>query len=119
MSLSTVDVEPTLVPHEDPSIKGIQGRTPLQLMISRLRTDRVATASVVAIVLMVVLAIVAPLIAGITGDDQALSHDLDVDALHLQPRSIPSKRVRIFSILIRTSLRSFSCCRRSALNCFT
>src|ERR1700694_4570425 len=67
MSLSTVETTASQVPAEDPAVKGIQGRTPLQLVVARLRTDRVALASVLMIVLIVALAIGAPLIAALTG----------------------------------------------------
>jgi peptide/nickel transport system permease protein len=67
MSLSTVEAKASEVPAEDPAVKGIQGRTPLQLVVARLRTDRVAIISIVVIVLIVALAIGAPLIAAITG----------------------------------------------------
>ena len=53
MSLSTVEATATQVPAEDPAVKGIEGRTPLQLVVARLRTDRVAIVSVVVIVLII------------------------------------------------------------------
>jgi peptide/nickel transport system permease protein len=67
MSLSGLAVaspEPSL---EEPAAGRIEGRTPLRLVLARLRTDRVALASVAVILLVVALAIAAPLIAGITG----------------------------------------------------
>jgi peptide/nickel transport system permease protein len=67
MSLSTVEAIAGDLPPEDPAVKGIQGRTPLQLVVARLRTDRVAIISIVVILLIIILAIAAPLIAGITG----------------------------------------------------
>jgi peptide/nickel transport system permease protein len=67
MSLSTVEVSTAAAPTEDAAAKGIQGRTPLQLVVARLRTDRVAIASIVMILLIVLLAICAPLIAHVTG----------------------------------------------------
>jgi peptide/nickel transport system permease protein len=67
VTLSAVDVVRPPAPSEEPAVKGIEGRTPLQLVVARLRTDRVALASVVVILLIVVLAIAAPLIAAITG----------------------------------------------------
>jgi peptide/nickel transport system permease protein len=76
MSLSTVEVVSTEVPAEEPALKGIQGRTPLQLVIARLRTDRVAIASIITILLIVAMAIAAPLIAHITGHGYA---DANVD----------------------------------------
>ena len=68
MSLSTVEVMADEVPSTDePAVKGIEGRTPLQLVVARLRTDKVAIASIVMILLIVLLAICAPLIAHVTG----------------------------------------------------
>ena len=67
MSLSTVEVAYPDSPLEEPAAGSIQGRSPLRLVIARLRTDRVAIASIVVILLIVLLAIAAPLIAGITG----------------------------------------------------
>src|SRR6202140_1896131 len=67
MSLSTVETTVSQVPAEDPAVKGIEGRTPLQLVVARLRTDRIAIISIVVIVLIIILAIGAPLIAAITG----------------------------------------------------
>ena len=52
---------------EEPAAGRIEGRSPLRLVLARLRTDRVALASVAVILLIVALAIAAPLIAGITG----------------------------------------------------
>jgi peptide/nickel transport system permease protein len=67
MSLSIVEVASPEAPPEEPAAGGIEGRTPLQLVLARLRTDRVALASIVVILLIVVLAIAAPLLAAITG----------------------------------------------------
>ena len=67
MSLSTVETKAGEIPAEEPAVKGIEGRTPLQLVVARLRTDRVALLSIVVIVLIIALAIGAPLIAAITG----------------------------------------------------
>jgi len=67
MSLSTVEVVYPDSPLEEPAAGSIQGRSPLRLVIARLRTDRVAIASILVILLIVLLAIAAPLIAGITG----------------------------------------------------
>jgi peptide/nickel transport system permease protein len=67
MSLSTVELSAADSPSEDPAAKDIQGRTPLQLVVARLRTDRVAIVSIIVILLIVLMAICAPLIAHITG----------------------------------------------------
>jgi peptide/nickel transport system permease protein len=77
MSLSTVETTTaSQVPLDESAVKGIQGRTPLQLVLARLRTDRVALASVAVILLVVVLAIAAPLIEAITGHN-ALATNVD------------------------------------------
>src|SRR4029077_17047767 len=81
MSLSTVETATTQVPAEEPAVKGIEGRTPLQLVIARLRTDRVAIVSVVVIVLIIALAFGAPLIAAITGHSATVTNvDTGTDA---------------------------------------
>jgi len=67
MSLSSVEVAYPTAPPEEPAVKGIEGRTPLQLVVARLRTDRVALISIAVILLIVALAIAAPLLAVITG----------------------------------------------------
>jgi peptide/nickel transport system permease protein len=67
VSLSTVQVAYPEAPLEEPAAGGIQGRSPLRLVIARLRTDRVAIASIVMTLLIVLLAIGAPLIAAMTG----------------------------------------------------
>jgi peptide/nickel transport system permease protein len=61
--------EPDAVP-DAPELEGearIQGRTPFQLSWERLRRDRVAMISLGVIVLIIVLAIAAPLIAALIG----------------------------------------------------
>jgi peptide/nickel transport system permease protein len=67
MSLSTVEVAYPEATPEEPAVGGIEGRSPLRLVFARLRTDRVAIASIVIILLIVLLAIGAPLIAAVTG----------------------------------------------------
>lgn len=52
---------------EDAPAVAIQGRSQWQLTWRRLRSDRVAVASVVVIILMIAFALAAPLIAAITG----------------------------------------------------
>ena len=74
MSLSTVQVVSTQAPPEEPAVGGIEGRSPLRLVLARLPTDRVALASVVVILLIVVLAIAAPLIEAITGHSAAIAN---------------------------------------------
>ena len=67
MSLSGLQVASPEASLEEPAGGRIEARSPLQLVLARLRTDRVALASVAVILLVVALAIAAPLIAGITG----------------------------------------------------
>ena len=45
----------------------VQGRTPWQLALSRLRADKVAIASLITIILLILFALAAPLIAQATG----------------------------------------------------
>lgn len=73
MSLSTVEVVSTEAPAEIPA-GAIEGRSPLRLVIARLRTDRVALASIAMILLIVIMAIGAPLIAAITGHSATVTN---------------------------------------------
>lgn len=68
--------------------KQIAGRTPTQLAISRLRHDKVAMASGVMIILLVLLAILAPVVASLTGhgDFQSFRHGAGAA---LSPDNIP------------------------------
>ena len=88
MSLSTVEVVSTEAPAEVPAVGGIEGRSPLQLVVARLRTDRVAVASIVMILLIVVLALGAPLISAITGHsptDTNVDNGTDANGQPLPP----------------------------------
>jgi peptide/nickel transport system permease protein len=90
MSLSTVAVTYREPPLDEPAASGIQGRSPLRLVIARLRTDRVAIASIVVILLILLLAIAAPLIAGITGHgptDTNVDFGTDANGQPLPPGS--------------------------------
>ena len=81
MSLSTVELVSTEAPLEEPAAGGIQGRSPLRLVLARLRTDRVALASVGVILLIVVLAIAAPLLEALTGHSATITNvDTGTDA---------------------------------------
>ena len=81
MSLSTIELVSTEAPLEEPAAGGIQGRSPLRLVLARLRTDRVALASVGVILLIVVLAIAAPLLEALTGHSATITNvDTGTDA---------------------------------------
>src|ERR1700732_2042993 len=68
MSLTTVETAPIgVLPTAAGPGEAIEGRSPLRLAWGRLRTDRVAMIATGMIVFMAVLAIVAPLIATLTG----------------------------------------------------
>ena len=72
MSLAPFDVPTSEVleqPAADAGLGGraIEGRSPLRLALARLRTDRMAWVAAGMIVLMALLAIVAPLISTVTG----------------------------------------------------
>src|SRR5215469_5715651 len=71
MSITEVQFQATAV--EDAPAVAIQGRSQWQLTWRRLRSDKVAVASIVVIILMIAFAIAAPLIAALTGHpvDQA------------------------------------------------
>jgi len=81
MSLSAVEVAVPESPLEGPGAGGIEGRSPLRLVLARLRTDRVALASVAVILLIVVLAIAAPVIQATTGHSATVTNvDTGTDA---------------------------------------
>jgi peptide/nickel transport system permease protein len=90
MSLSSVEVAYPKAPPEEPAVKGIEGRTPLQLVVARLRTDRVALLSIAVILFIVVLAIAAPLLSVITGHSATetnVDNGTDVNGQPLPPGS--------------------------------
>ncbi|HEX7355879.1 MAG TPA: ABC transporter permease [Mycobacteriales bacterium] len=71
-----------------PLVGEIAGRSPTRLALSRLRHDRVAMISGVVIVLLVLLAICAPLVAHLTGhgDTESFRHG---SGAALSPENIP------------------------------
>ena len=90
MGLYAAEALPTQEPPEEPAVKGIEGRTPLQLVFARLRTDRVAIASVAMIVLIALIAIGAPLIAALVGHgptDANVDTGTDINGQPLPPGS--------------------------------
>ena len=81
MSLSAVEVAYPESALEGPAAGGIEARSPLRLVLARLRTDRVALASVGVILLIVVLAIAAPLLEALTGHSATITNvDTGTDA---------------------------------------
>ena len=76
MSLAATQLATGEIVPEEPEFERIEGRTPAQLVFQRLRTDRVALMSIIVILLIVAIAIAAPLIAGLTGHGPA---DANVD----------------------------------------
>src|SRR5579864_1015580 len=74
MSLTTV--QPVALPGlaEAEPEKAIEGRTPLQLALARLRGDKIAWVALGMILLMAVMAIIAPLIATATGHDPEVTN---------------------------------------------
>jgi ABC-type dipeptide/oligopeptide/nickel transport system permease subunit len=98
MSNSTADVaavaaahdpfeRPTPVDRTDPAI---EGRSPWQLAWQRLRRDRVAMVSLALILLIVLLALFAPLVAAVTGhpvNEQYRETGLTPDGLPTAPSS--------------------------------
>jgi peptide/nickel transport system permease protein len=67
MSLSVVEASGAETAPLEPTGKAIEGRSPWRLAFDRVRSDRVAVIAVGMIVLMVAIAIFAPVIAGIIG----------------------------------------------------
>ena len=76
MSLAATQLATSEDVREEPESERIEGRTPAQLVFQRLRTDRVALMSIIVILLIVAIAIAAPLIAELTGHGPA---DANVD----------------------------------------
>ena len=72
MSLTEVQFSGTTV--EQAPARAIQGRSPWQLAWRRLRTDRVAVASAIVIVLLCLVALAAPLIASLVGHPPAIQY---------------------------------------------
>ncbi|WP_051944281.1 ABC transporter permease [Streptacidiphilus rugosus] len=73
---------------ESPSATGIEGRSPWQLAWLHLRKDRAAMISAVFILLLVVVALSAPLLAHLIGygpADQDRDHGITVDGLPVAP----------------------------------
>ena len=70
------------------SAAAIEGRSPLSLVMARLRTDRVALISVVVIIFMVLFAIFAPVVASLTGHPANVTNldtGTDANGLPLPP----------------------------------
>ena len=72
MSLTEVQFSGTTV--EQAPARAIQGRSPWQLTWRRLRSDRVAVASAIVIVLLCLVALAAPLIASLVGHPPAIQY---------------------------------------------
>lgn len=73
------------------STRAIEGRSPWLLAWQRLRTDRVALAALVVIVLLALFAILAPVIAHAVGYDPAFQdrvHGTDVNGLPVGPNRL-------------------------------
>jgi peptide/nickel transport system permease protein len=68
-ALSSEDSDDAVEPLNpgSPGVKAIQGRSPLQLAFDRLKRDRGAMISLYVIVIIIVLAAIAPVFAAITG----------------------------------------------------
>jgi peptide/nickel transport system permease protein len=77
-------------PSAEPTAEAIEGRSPWELAWARLRRDRVAIACTVGIVLIALVAILAPLIAHLAGhgpNDQYLDTGLTPEGLPRGPSS--------------------------------
>jgi peptide/nickel transport system permease protein len=83
--------EPTSGPADEAPVgRAIEGRSPWQLAWHRLRRDRVAMVSLAVIILIVLMALCAPLIAGLTGhppNEQYRQSGLSPDGLPIGPSS--------------------------------
>ena len=69
--MSLTEAQTAGISVEEASVRSIEGRSPWQLAWRRLRSDKVAVASAVVIVLLCVVALAAPLIASATGKTYA------------------------------------------------
>jgi peptide/nickel transport system permease protein len=86
MSLTELEAEVS-PPGEEPT-QAIQGRTPWQLAWARLRQDKVAIASAVVIILIILMAIFAPVLTHWFGTDPQQTNTntgLDADGLPIGP----------------------------------
>jgi peptide/nickel transport system permease protein len=81
--MSTVPLEAVSPPSAE--VRTIEGRSPLRLAFARLRRDRVAVASAVVVLLLVVVALGAPVIAHLIGHDPTTQYR----ATGLTPAGLP------------------------------
>ncbi|MDQ1650445.1 MAG: peptide/nickel transport system permease protein [Frankiaceae bacterium] len=65
--------------------KSVTARTPLQLAMARLRRDKVALAAGVLLILLILVAVCAPLIAKLVGHDPTTNYPDGIDASGLLP----------------------------------
>jgi peptide/nickel transport system permease protein len=88
--MSLIDLEAEVPPAEAEQARVIKGRTPWQLAWARLRQDKIAIISAVVIVLIILMAICAPLLTHWLGTDPTKTNTntgLDPDGLPIGPSS--------------------------------
>ncbi|HZB30489.1 MAG TPA: ABC transporter permease [Streptosporangiaceae bacterium] len=86
--MSLTELETEVTPADAEPTRVIQGRTPWQLAWARLRQDKVAIASAVVILLIILMAICAPLLTRWFGTDPTQTNTntgLDADGLPIGP----------------------------------
>jgi peptide/nickel transport system permease protein len=86
--MSLTELETEVIPADAEPTRAIQGRTPWQLAWGRLRQDKVAIISSVIIVLIILMAICAPLLTHWFGSDPTQTNTntgLDADGLPIGP----------------------------------
>jgi peptide/nickel transport system permease protein len=79
---------------EGETAEAIKGRSPWQLAWERLRRDKVAIGSVIVILLIVVMAIIAPLVARLTGHGYADTYP----SIGLSPYGLPEAPSKTFPL---------------------
>jgi peptide/nickel transport system permease protein len=88
--MSLTDLEAEVPPAEAEQARVIKGRTPWQLAWARLRQDKIAIISAVVIVLIILMAVCAPLLTHWLGTDPTktdTNNGLDPDGLPIGPGS--------------------------------
>src|SRR5919197_74746 len=86
--MSITELETEVVPADAEPTRVIQGRTPWQLAWARLRQDKVAVISAIVIVLIILMAVFAPLITHWFGSDPTQTNTntgLNADGLPIGP----------------------------------
>ena len=108
MNAATALAEPTAPAAEGEAAKKIEGRSPWRLGYERLRRDRAAMISVAVIILIILVAIFAPVIAAIMirwmFNDQFGVVNAALEGLGLAPISWLTQRWTTFAVILLTDV---------------